>query len=556
MHSFEYKKIFKNPETGIYAIIFLTHGWLLISDWIIWDDWMLTYMFSHDRFDYAKWLLTETGLNLTYYWFAAIGSFKHHILLAKCLSFIYMFINYFSIREIFLVIRPGDTHGARILGLLSVLAPLFSVNGALGVITYSLGYTLFLLGAYLFLVRANGSKAMWWRSASMALFFLSFNVNSLLVFFYGFVLLDYLLYRVKSEEPFIKTEIRYCLMRWYLILLPVIFWAWKEIFTPRHGEYANYNRIALHTKTVIAGFKSLFTGTLLPALTHVPASALCASGIIALFVGCYLTFFRGTSHAHDVSNPSASRISAGIGIVLGCVLLFLGAFPYIVATPYPHFASYGWGTKNNLLLNLPLAIICFFTIRFIDLAVSRFQLSNFLFPLVIGILVFLNIQNYARWETFSLKEKSFLTQIAENKDIDKYPILEIHEKTKIPKTIDIYPPAVWSFQIASARGRIDRFAFEIGPDGIEASGHKKKEFYRPQDVVKLLDSTTIRREFKEVDINSRQGILVLLPGKTYSPTDWSVPFSYWWLKLTDENAAKNFVRDLVRIKLHDRPMAR
>jgi len=124
---------------------------------------------------------------------------------------------------------------------IAVAAPVYEVLGDVSLAMYPACMLLFWCGWLLFAAALNcrGSVAIACRVAAVALLFLSFNVNSLLVMRYA-VAATFAVLRLRDvpwgdmRARLVPAALRYP----EILALPVVFWIWKAVFTPTSGFYA------------------------------------------------------------------------------------------------------------------------------------------------------------------------------------------------------------------------------------------------------------------------------------------------------------------------------
>ena len=114
--------------------------------------------------------------------------------------------------------------------LIFLLVPLYLVNSSLIMVPYAFGFCFFLLA---------WSLDFKYRIISLALFFLSFQIPSFLVFF----LVPFLdiLYRKIGSKFSMRTFLTFVIKHLDFILLPFVFFATKSFFYKPHGSYSGYN---------------------------------------------------------------------------------------------------------------------------------------------------------------------------------------------------------------------------------------------------------------------------------------------------------------------------
>ena len=184
------------------------------------------------------------------------------------------------------------------------------------------------------------------RSLMIILFLMSFNMNSLLVF-YGVFVFYFFVYQYLSLDQNISSL---ALSNLDLFSLPFVFWFLKNKYSPKSGYYENYNKILLRFSQIRASYKSLVVDLFFPFLKKVCTWSIPALSLLAIlhFSGLMSTVLAHDSHPH-------SMLTLTLGLLVGSLLLLAATLPYSLVGQV--FGYTGWETKNNLLLPLPLSII-------------------------------------------------------------------------------------------------------------------------------------------------------------------------------------------------------
>lgn len=209
---------------GLFYLI--AHGGiLLIPNAIYWDDWTLYRIDSSVILGGFK----QAGSMFN------VGGYLHVAMLAigpwsyKALTFMLMLASGFLLNSIIKRHAGISTETRLFIVLLFLVLPVNIARVALIDFPYTLCYFLF-FAAWVLMER--------YRVAALALFFFSFNTNSLLVF-YALPMLD-LLYRggaFRSVKQFFSSLLR----KLDYIFVPLVYWYIKTVCYAPSGEYAGYN---------------------------------------------------------------------------------------------------------------------------------------------------------------------------------------------------------------------------------------------------------------------------------------------------------------------------
>ncbi len=176
--------------------------------------------------------------------------------------------------------------------------------------------------------------------------FFGFHANSLLPFHYALIgFLGYFHGGVDWswwELLFKKQPV--------LFLLPIFFWGYKELITPRHGPYREYNRVKFTVPRLIFGMGGAFYypywKTLIKILREMKHFPWITMGISLFWLASFPL----------VSGGELVLMAPFLKMIWGGVFLTLsGSFAYaVVGLGHP---MQGIGTRYNLLLATPMSLM-------------------------------------------------------------------------------------------------------------------------------------------------------------------------------------------------------
>lgn len=366
----------------ILFIIYLIFNIPLLFNYngIYWDDWTLygnSFSTINDTF------LQAVGYS------GYIASGMHHLLLNiangvfpyRILTVVLLFLNGIFIYKILESIKIISTKEIFFVVLFILITPLYSAKIALIDFPYTFFTAIFFSVFYLLsknIYELNIIK----RILILSIFFFSFLINSLLVF-YAIVLI-YMFYMLYSYENnffknlfiFIKTNIDF-------ILLPVVFFVVKSIYFVPTGIYADYNSIKLSKVLSMDAFYKTFE---LNFIDPIVTSLLLIKPFIILLVVLFILglFLRQNKHMQKKDLYLFS---------FGFLAFFLGAFAYIAVGKIP--SLYNWASRLQVLLPLGFSFMLYYGIQII------FNLLNFkeVIKLFTYFILFLSFM------TFHIKEQ-------------------------------------------------------------------------------------------------------------------------------------------------------
>ncbi len=240
-------RIIQNPFFIITAVYFLAHAFMLILSGCWWDDW--TFM-SHNL-AYINDVAMESGRP------------EWNLLIPFCWSqpnngrILIFFLYYLDALFVYIALKHSRLFNEKESLLIALLFAVFPVNDARILISnfsYTVGLFFFYLTFMLFVLwnnREDRSKGKIYRIPLLILFFISFILNSLLVFYYIlFIYLFVLDLKDNKERSIIKKLFGSVLnvLKQYpdFFILPFIYFGFNKTFFPTYGDTFNeYNAVTI-----------------------------------------------------------------------------------------------------------------------------------------------------------------------------------------------------------------------------------------------------------------------------------------------------------------------
>jgi hypothetical protein len=323
-----YKNIdFKNNEIfwlGIFYTI-MHGGILLIPNAVFWDDWV----FYRTAPDVILDTLGQAGAMFNLAAYMHIYMLKIGPWIYKVLTFILVFLSGALLNAILKRIALLSECNRFIIVLLFLILPFNMARVALIDFGYILGVFLFLYAWHL--IDRH-------RFIALGLFFLCFNINSLLVF-YALPMLD-LMYRqgyLKNHKTFFSFIYKYP----DFLILPFFFYFIKVYFYSPTGLYANYNQhysVGNIRYAIKAQIRDLASFRVNPYL------------LLAL-----LPFTYAFAKSLKLQNQSGLETKSLPLFSLGFLAIILAGFPYWILGLIPTFNE--WSSRHQLLFPLGTAIL-------------------------------------------------------------------------------------------------------------------------------------------------------------------------------------------------------
>ena len=425
-------------------------GIFSISNAIYWDDWTLYRASPRDLYD----VFAQTGSM-----FNVVA--RMHIFLLSIGPWLYrsltFFLMFFSGVLFALVLQRHSIINRELrffLVLLFLVLPLNAARVALIDFVYVFCYFLF------FLAWVLQEK---FRLLALILFFLSFNTNSLLVF-YALPMLD-MMYRSGSLGGY-KSIIMFWVRRLdYLILPFVYFWLKLFLYNPS-GVYAGYNEqysVGNLVASPILQIADVFR-------LNLNAGLILLSIAFVYFILVRIKFFETASP--DISSTL---------IKVGALSFIFGAFPYWILGHVPVFV--GWSSRHQLLLpfGLSLLIIGFWL---------RLGRSLVVMYVMVGCFLAVNVANYRDFYFDWEKQKQLIKLFSSSPEISRAKFIVFDDRTvELNAMKRKYRFYEWSGLLEAAFGNELRFG--IGRADIAsflASQDKDKSYflnYKAKDFVYL-----------------------------------------------------------------------
>jgi hypothetical protein len=423
----------------LYAI---NHGWvLLLAPAVFWDDWVL-----FGAPDSAILELFQQWGSTSWY---PVGEI--HVLLLQAgvwlyrvLTFLFMFGAGVALDR---VLRQQGWMPDRLrflTVLLFLILPLYWARVALINIHYSACYFLF-FAAWALMDRH--------RILSLALFFLSFTTNSLLVFF-ALPFADRVFRRSKGDRN-LRSMSRIALANTDYVLLPLVFFGLKFWLFRPFGMYAGYNEsfslINLLASPLHQWNDCLDTvvqfahGLRLSASTTLTVPVAGAGACLALAAVTLRSRLIAPFIARPPSEPSAWRLWGLVGLAA----LLLAVFPYWILGKVPTFGD--WGSRHQLLMALGLSLIL---TTFISRCGRRFTAC---ICVLVCVCTYLNAHTYLSLKIDWQKQKELVQLLRDEPAIEQADLVifddECHAFNALRRKYRFYE---WSGLLAMAFGNEKR----------------------------------------------------------------------------------------------------
>ena len=432
------KTIFKIPQDKINTLIIfylIAHGGaFFILNAVYWDDWTL--------FNAERSMIIDT-FKMNGSMFNASGYL--HILLQSIGPWIYriltiglMFFSGILIYTILVNNKWFNKESSFYVALLFLVGPFFIARVSMIVFPYTFCLFLFLLGWYYL----NKNKML-----AGILFLISFNTQSLLVFYSIPIFFDYYEHNNTLDK---KLVINYGLKKLVFLLLP-FFWFFIKItfFKPTiffDGYNQNYDLINL----MIVPFQMARDFMKL----NINLSLLIFCIALVTFIG----------RKFIISNlKNYNRI-----IFIGFISLIMGLFPYFILGHIPTF--HGWLSRHQLLLMFPVSLIIVGLLYKV-----KTQYRFIILHTILGISITKNINDYTDFYFDWKKQKEIISFVSNEKAKINRDLVLFNDKTEtaINRHYRFYE---WNGLLKYAVGDESNFGINLDEYGPYQSGIFDKYF--------------------------------------------------------------------------------
>jgi hypothetical protein len=418
--------------TKLFVVYVCSHfGIFLISDAIYWDDWTLVDVNDEVILDTMR----QAGGFLNFPGYLHLGLSFFGPWIYKFLTFFMMFGAGIALDQIIKNYKSINSETRFVIVLFFLILPLYWSRVALINFFYTFCYFLF------FLAWATNQRN---RFLSMFLFFISFNTNSLLVFF--IIPFFEIYYRNTVHFFSLKSIIKFALNRFELTLLPFIFFGAKVYFFSPYGLYEGHNE--QYDITALFNSPYLMFNTWYGwfyHFRHIHIYVYTAVGI-TLF---YTYILKG-----DLFKTTGFTNKLILTFLTGIFIFIIGGIPYWILDKMPSF--FDWSSRHQILFPLGMSIIL---VVFVSLLSKKLKaaaiVSVISFSTIMNVTVYKDL--YIDWQ----KQKMIMKLISKNDMIRNGDILLFEDQTKpLNAMLRQYRFYEWNGLVALAMGDENRFSVD------------------------------------------------------------------------------------------------
>jgi len=529
------KTLFDGPAVSIIVVAGIAaNGLLLFTNFIIWDGWWLIQelIYGH-RFKLLLAYTQEFGRPIDYFYWRILGFFPKPEVAIKLLALVSWIIAALFMFRCLRVLGGLSALAACAVSVLFVTCPAYKMMGESILFMNTVSFAIFWFAWWVY-AKAVFTPYPWTRIVASTLFVVSFNLNSLLVFFYA-VGLVILLLEAKSYTPRIVFDLLLRRTRQFpeLPLLPIVYWIGKSVFVPTSGHHLEYNKPSFAPTLLIAGYRHAWEYLVLSGARSLFEGL--GMGLAIAVVGVLLA----AKFAPALRSPfgDSQKDPFGVMCVAGFGLLLAAAFPYIAVNQ--NLASDGWLTRNNILVGMPIAMVFVGSFGWVCV---KFRLPSFFWISAVvtlcALFVIRSNKNLLELEALNAKQQSLRQKMRSAVQASGASVVQIRDYFWIPGTIPYYPPIIWTYLVAYGDPRPRTFVIDVSgiappEERIAPDGSKQLLFpalpINSALLSKIMDQTTMSWLLDEVPLAGPQIMFIAQQGRLGN-NGVSIGASYLWLK--------------------------
>jgi hypothetical protein len=519
-----------------YLIIFLwgsmIHGLLLFNDGIYWDDWLWVTALKEKNWPVIHAMGFERGIPLDSYFQWFFSGFQNIEFAHRFVAFLCILVSAMLVHAICRQVGVLTWSESLWIALVSMTYPAFQTQIILSTTNYLFYYMLFLGGVLLALKSKARSSFQRYglRIGALILFFLSFSLASLLVFYFGFLLLLLLFVRRLKSFSLRETLTRFVPRHLDYIFLPFLYWAVKEIMFPQYGLYADYNRFQFSPVTLVLNLGGFLNNAVYFQLNSTLKQLLeqPALGLFIVLAAYQIFPALKLNLRHFFSIKSYWLLGFGV------VLFGLGIFPYVIVGQAP--ASHGWSTRDAILVGLPMALVILGAIGMV-FSPDRERLSRpgFVFLLTVAVAFgLITVNNYLSWQARWVKDRSVMVNLGQLAGAEKYSIYWVDDQYPLGGE-DNYRFYEWSSMFEQIWGDQTR----IGLD---------QRYSTPKLIEELKPTFTANYNLSDLDPAGCQATLTIRP-RASPPPDFELVVRYLYYRFLRPQGMQDFLAGVTRVSV-------
>lgn len=386
------------------------HGLLLLDYAARWDGWVMYHRIVERDWAGLFALFRELGIPAHGYLHYLVGHLPHFMFWYKLTTFTSLLtatiVTYHLLGD-FPAIGRADR---LLLCMLMATFPANLVHIELIMMPFAVCYACFFVaaGAYRRSVRSHGGPRLFMRLVALGLFYFSFMMQSLLVFYAAFLLYALLTWPRDAERPSARLA-AFLRRHGDFIALPVLFWSVRSLWFRPFGYYEGYNAFDLDLPSLVNSWGlALYGGLIVPLARGVqgfdqrPALALMVLAAVLLLRPLW---------------DSAQWEWKGRLLVIGCGLVCVALLPYVVVGKHPKLEDV-WTSRYAYLVPLGAAFLVYGSLKwYLSFLGAPRYVTMAAVSLVIAGFATANISNYLAFGIDGLKQEAMVLRFRDQKQI-------------------------------------------------------------------------------------------------------------------------------------------
>lgn len=477
---------YKTEIALISLVLLMSHGLLLINDGCYWEDW--TILRLKDQGWHVLYHNTRVWGNIFMpYLMALIDSISDSLFIYKFVIFANLSGATLCVFLLALDSKAITSFEALWIALLFASYPgIKTWPASILLVSHSACYFLFFLACFVSIIKlpntVNRSLKVLYRSLSLVLFYLSFNTNSFLSFYFGFLLYWFLLEREKAGTPslnfgsiilFLRSKLDY-------IFLPFVFWTVKITFYQLDQAHSSYNRLLWDPISFSKNFLKHIHYTLFQGLDGALLGVLQNPVWSLILILCLFLFMKKYCSSRSNVSEIYYKISPiRLLTLFGLTLLGMALFSYAVVGKSPIEDEHE--TRHALLTPLPVAILCVAFSRFFSQK-NWHQARWILLTALLGGFIISSSGNYLIWQARWIKTRSIMEHLTANPEAGQYSTYIIVDEYPIGKEYDAVTEWIGLFN--KIWGGKNRNVFYLRGFSENSTGDPWNDLKRPQAVIR------------------------------------------------------------------------
>ena len=522
-------EIFKKHLVWLTIIFILTHWFLVVTTGQWWDDWV----YADHNVGYMKDVWLQSSVPLRAYINMAVWNLPFRIIVFLMFyadtMLLYSILNkscLFSSQESFYITA------------LFVTVPINDARITFICFAYSFCLCLFFVSFYLMTLsmEVKGRKRVIFRIVSLLVLLISFDTESILIM--TVLILGYVYFKESINAGLIwkwnnwKVIVRFLfrnMIRYIdFFLAPILWYVLDKTFFPGYGAYGGYNAIRwnelLRTLVcspiyVLMALKSMMKNYFV--LLKNPIVLV----ILGLTIGIFIIFICFFKRSTKKIQENRSFISSLVFLILGGIIFFIGAFPYVIRRANG-IGTIGPDGRDSLLLGMGAGILLYWCVRV--LIYEKFQKIVLYCIIILGMIHF-NF-SYAEWQESHYQQLQFRQEVKEN--------AEIQDNN--------------TFLVIFDNARICHYFWQTNGNAYKATGQQTRFFMSNVDDLKvLLDLSSdsyftkafMMRDYDTVD-KTIEGVIFV----DYTDISYLTILRQKWNELFSTSEFEKWIKDIKNIK--------